>query len=39
MSQMTYRSTRNGRNLQVMQTLLSRGHEEPGESRDSSPEL
>jgi len=39
MSEVTYWSTRNGRNLRVMQTLLNRGHEEPDESRDSRPEL
>ena len=39
MSEVTYWSTRNGRNLRVMQTFLNRGHEEPDESRDSHPEL
>ena len=31
MSEFTYWSTRNGRNLRVMQTLLNRGDEEPDE--------
>ena len=39
MSEFTYWSTRNGRNLRVMQTLLNRGDEEPDESRDSRLEL
>ena len=37
MSKITYWSTRNGRNLRVMQTLLNRGHEEPYDMRVSRP--
>ncbi|TKB23737.1 hypothetical protein FCL47_21350 [Desulfopila sp. IMCC35006] len=39
MSKFTYWSTRDGKNRRVLQTLLNRGHEEPDESRDSSPDL
>jgi len=39
MSGGTFGSTRDGRNLEVIQTSVKRGHEEPDESRGSRPDV
>ena len=39
MSRIAFRSTRDGRNLKVIQTSVKRGHEEPDESIGSRLDL